>query len=311
MSFALPQASSSAPEVDALIGGLFVITLAVLALVFGLMLVYVVRYRRGNRFDRGALDQKTWRLEIGWTAATLLAFFGLFVWGADLYVRLFQSPADALRIYVVGKQWMWKVEHEGGQAEIDALHVPQNRDIQLIMTSEDVIHDFSVPAFRVKHDVLPGRYESLWFHPTRLGAFPLYCTQFCGTDHAAMIGKVTVLTGPDFADWLDRSRVSAGMVAEGRALFQSHGCSGCHQAAATGSTVRAPSLNGLFGAAVPLADSTVVLADEQYMRDSILYPNRQLVAGYPPLMPSYLAQLDEQDLIRIIAYLKSLPGSPP
>ena len=181
MELTLREASSSAGETDALLAALLLISLAALALVFGLMLIYVVRYRASRKFDRGAVGGKTWRIEIGWTAATLAAFFGLFLWGADLYVRLLQAPADCLRIYVVGKQWMWKIEHEGGQKEIDALHVPVNRDVQLVMTSEDVIHDFSVPAFRIKHDVLPGRYEQIWFRPTLPGTYPLYCTQFCGT----------------------------------------------------------------------------------------------------------------------------------
>ena len=165
----LPEATTSAPEIDYLIIALLLISCAVLALVFGLMLLYMFKYRAGSSIDRGAIAEKTWRLETGWTVATLLIFFGLFVWGADLYVRLFQPPADAMKIYVIGKQWMWKVEHPGGQREIDALHVPVGRPIELVMTSEDVIHDFSVPAFRIKHDVLPGRYETLWFQADRAG----------------------------------------------------------------------------------------------------------------------------------------------
>ena len=163
MTLWLTQATTSAPEVDYLILALLLISCAVLALVFGLMLLYVVKYRAGSGVDRGALANKTWRLETSWTIATLVAFFGLFVWGADLYVRLFQPPPDAMKIYVIGKQWMWKIEHPGGQSEINALHLPIGRPIELVMTSEDVIHDFSVPAFRIKHDVLPGRYETLWF----------------------------------------------------------------------------------------------------------------------------------------------------
>ena len=163
MSFWLPQATTSAPEVDYLIIALLLGSCAILALVFGLILLYMVKYRARSPIDRGALAEKTWRIEIAWTMATLLIFFGLFVWGADLYVRLFQPPPNALKIYVIGKQWMWKVEHPGGQREINALHMPVGRPIQLVMTSEDVIHDFSVPAFRIKHDVLPGRYETLWF----------------------------------------------------------------------------------------------------------------------------------------------------
>ena len=202
MKLWLPAASANAAEVDHLIWALLGVSLAVLALVFGLMFRYIVKYRAGSPFDRGAVAQKTWRIETAWTVGTLLVFFGLFVWGADLYVRLFQPPRDALKIYVIAKQWMWKVEHVGGQREINALHIPTGRPIELVMTSEDVIHDFSVPAFRLKHDVLPDRYETLWFTATRPGTYSLYCTQFCGLDHSKMMGEVVVLTPPEFQSWL-------------------------------------------------------------------------------------------------------------
>ncbi len=204
MRFWLPQATTSAPEVDYLIAALLLISCAILALVFGLMLLYMFKYRAGSSIDRGAVAKKTWRLETAWTFATLLIFFGLFVWGADLYVRLFQPPADAMKIYVIGKQWMWKVEHPGGQREINALHLPVGRPIQLVMTSEDVIHDFSVPAFRIKHDVLPGRYETLWFQAERLGTYHLFCTQLCGTGHAQMTGKIVAMSAPDYQKWLEQ-----------------------------------------------------------------------------------------------------------
>jgi cytochrome c oxidase subunit II len=150
MNLSLPAASANAPEVDYLLLALLAISGAVLALVFGLMLLYVVKYRAGSGIDRGEVAQKTWRIETGWTAATLAAFFGLFIWGSNLYVRLFQPPPNVLKIYVIAKQWMWKAEHVGGQREIDQVHLPAGRPIQLVMTSEDVIHDFAVPAFRIK-----------------------------------------------------------------------------------------------------------------------------------------------------------------
>jgi len=309
-SFSLPEASAYAPEIDALLGALLLTSAAVLVLVFGLMLVYVVRYRASNPRDRGAISKKSWYFEIAWTTATLLVFFGLFLWGADLYVRLFRPPSDALRIYVVGKQWMWKVEHAGGQREIDALHVPVNRPIELLMTSEDVIHDFSIPAFRIKHDVLPGRYESLWFRADRPGDYHLYCTQFCGTDHAAMVGKIVVLSGPDYQRWLDASPGSGDPVADGELLFSRYGCGGCHRAglAGGGGSVRAPSMNGLSGAAVALADGSRVVADDRYIRNAILSPRTQPVAGYDPVMPSFNGVISEQDLLRIVAYIQSLAG---
>ncbi len=309
MNFVLPEASVHAQETDSLIICLLLMSGAVLALVFGLMGTYIVRYRASSPLDRGQLAQKTWRIETAWTVATLVVFFGLFLWGADLYVRLFQAPPNALKIYVVGKQWMWKVEHPGGQREIDELHVPVDRPVQLLMVSEDVIHDFDIPAFRIKHDVLPGRYESLWFEATKTGRYHLFCSRFCGTDHAAMIGEVTVMSGPDYAKWLARSPTSSGLVAEGKALFQIHGCSGCHNigpGTGNGSIVRAPSLVGVFGSPVPLSDGSVVTADEQYIRDSILQPRKQVVASYAPVMPSFAGVISEEDLVRIIAFIKSL-----
>jgi len=314
--FWLPEASSSAPEVDHLIIALVLISCAVLALVFGLILLYLFKYRAGSGIDRGALAEKTWRLETAWTVATLIAFFGLFIWGADLYVRLFQPPADAMKIYVIAKQWMWKVEHPGGQREIDAVHVPAGRPIQLIMTSEDVIHDFSVPAFRIKYDVLPGRYETLWFSADRPGTYHLFCTQLCGVGHAAMVGEIVVMAAPSYQKWLEQNDAGETLAAAGKTLFMRYGCSGCHGGNGVGgnesaSTVRAPALAGLYGSPVSLADGRVVTADDRYIRDCILLPDTQRVASYSPVMPSFAGQIGEADLIAIIAYIKSLTPENP
>jgi cytochrome c oxidase subunit 2 len=310
MSFLLPEASTQAFSTDMLIAALLVTSTLVLGLVFFLMWLYFFRYRASNPLNRGEVAEKTFRFEISWTAATLLVFFALFVWGADLYLHLFEPPANALRIYVVGKQWMWKVEHPGGQREINALHIPIDRPIELVMTSEDVIHDFSVPAFRVKRDVLPGRYETLWFTPSHAGTYHLFCTQYCGTDHSSMVGEIHVLPAPDYAAWLARAGSEGGLAAEGRVLFMRYGCSGCHQVdRSSGGTVRAPPLVGLYGSPVPLSDGSVVTAGEQYLRDSVLQPSRQVVAGYPDIMPSFAGVISEEDLIRIIAYVKSLSGA--
>ena len=309
MKLWLPAASANAAQVDHLIWALLVISLAVLALVFGLMFRYIVKYRAGNPLDRGAVAEKTWRIETAWTAGTLLVFFGLFVWGADLYLKAFQPPGDVLKIYVIGKQWMWKVEHVGGQREINALHIPAGRPIELMMTSEDVIHDFSVPAFRLKHDVLPDRYEILWFTANRPGKYSLYCTQFCGLNHSKMTGEVVVLTPPEFQAWLAQNGGSGTLATEGQVLYMRYGCSGCHGAE---STVRAPSLLGLYGSPVPLSDGTIAVADDRYLHDSIVRPQSQVVAGYAPLMPSFDGQIGEEDLVKLIAYIKSLaPGRPP
>jgi cytochrome c oxidase subunit 2 len=304
----LPEPSAVAMEVDWLIGGLTGISLLVLALVLGMMLFFVIRYRESSPLNRGEVAKKTWRFEVAWTAATLLAFFGLFVWGADLFARIWRPHANPLTINVIAKQWMWKVEYPGGQHEINQLHIPAGRDVQLLMTSEDVIHDFGLPDFRLKRDVLPGRYEALWLHADETGSYRLFCDQFCGTDHAAMVGRVVVLAGPDYQKWLEQNDTSHDLVAQGQALFIRNGCAGCHQAERSGGggTVRAPSLNGLYMSPVPLADRSVVIADDRYIHDSILDPARQVVASYAPLMPSFKGVIGEEDLVKIIAYIKSL-----
>lgn len=304
----LPDASSSAWETDGLLAGLTLVTGAVLLLVFWLMLVYAIRYRDDSPIDRGKIAEKTFRFEISWTIATLVIFFGLFVWGADLYARLSIPPKDADQIFVVAKQWMWKVEHPGGQKEINALHVPVNTPIELVMTSEDVIHDFFVPAFRIKRDVLPGQYETMWFTAELPGTYHLFCAQFCGTDHAAMIGQVVVQTQSDFANWLAQNGTSGTLAQQGAPLFIRYGCSGCHSG---NGTVRAPSLAGLYGSPVPLSDGSVTTADDRYLRDAILQPKRQVVAGFDPVMPSFAGVIPEEDLIRLIAFIQSLAPERP
>src|SRR5579885_1916081 len=309
----LPQASSSAAESDYLMLALVLAACAVLALVFGLIFVYVFKYRAGSGRDRGAIMEKTWRIEVAWTAATLLVFFGLFLWGGDLYVRLFPPPANALQIYIVGKQWMWKAEHQGGQREINALHVPAGRPVQLVMTSEDVIHSFFVPAFRTKRDVLPGRYETLWFEATTPGKYRLFCAQLCGAGHAQMIGEIVVMPEPDFQDWLamNGGTGSGSMAEQGKILYMRNGCSGCHGGIGAGgaqsaSTVPAPSLAGLYGSPVTLDNGEVVIADEGYIRDCILVPEKRRVASYPPIMPSFSGILGEEDVLKLVAFIKSL-----
>ena len=303
MRFDLPEASTIAGHTDLLLAGLTAVSAAVLGLVFFLLLFYIVRYRHNSPIGRGEIAHRTFGFEMSWTAATLLVFFGLFIWGSLLYVRQFQPPPAALKIYVVAKQWMWKVEYPGGQREIDSLHVPLNEPVELVMTSQDVIHDFFVPAFRVKRDVLPGQYETLWFQADRVGTYHLFCSQFCGTSHAAMIGQVTVLPAAAYARWLATNGASRSLAQQGAPLFIRYGCSGCHNGHGT---VRAPSLVGLYGSPVPLSDGTVVTADDTYIRDSILYPHKQIVASYEPVMPSFHNVISEDDLLKLVAYVESL-----
>ena len=281
------------------VAGLIMVT------VIGMMLVFCFRYRKGSTASRANLVQKTWHFEIGWTTATLGAFLILFVWGAAIYIWLFEAPRGDEEVYVVAKQWMWKIEHPGGQREIDALHVPVDKTIRLVMASEDVIHSFFVPAFRIKHDVVPGTLETIWFKATKTGIFKLECTQYCGLQHATMQGKVVVMSGPDYARWLTTQGVHESMAEQGEKLFRDHGCSGCH---GDNSTVHAPSLAGLYGTYVHLQDGSVRLADEAYLRDCILNPRSFTVAGYPPIMPDFSGQLDESELMKIVAYIQSLSG---
>jgi cytochrome c oxidase subunit II len=303
MKLTLPLAASSGIQTDYLLLGLVLVSIAVLALVFGLMVTYIIRYRHNSPIDRGALNEKTFRFEISWTAATLAIFFGLFIWGSVIYVHQFQPPANALKIYVVAKQWMWKVEHVGGQREINALHVPIDTPVELVMTSQDVIHDFFIPAFRVKRDVLPGQYETLWFRADQAGTYHLFCAQFCGTAHSNMIGEVVVMPAQAYAEWLTSNGAGDTLAAQGKGLFIRYGCAGCHLG---GGTVRAPSLAGLYGSPVPLSDGSTVIADDRYIRDSIMYPKRQITASFEPIMPSFANVIPEDDLVRLVAYIHSL-----
>jgi cytochrome c oxidase subunit II len=282
---------------ELVVSGLITATVVIMILTFG------IRYRRGSEASRANLVQKTWHFEVAWTVATLVAFLVLFVWGAVIYIWLFQSPHPDEEVYVVGKRWMWKVEHPGGQREIDALHVPVDKTIRVVMASEDVIHSFFIPAFRVKHDVVPGTLETIWFKATKTGVFRLECTQFCGLQHATMQGEVVVMSSPDYARWLTEQGTNESLAQQGADVFRAHGCSGCHD---QGSTVHAPPLAGLYGTYVHMQDGTVRLADEAYIRDCILNPRSFTVAGYPPVMPDFAGQLGEDDLLKLVAYIKSI-----
>jgi len=299
-----PQTSAtSGDSVNTLFIAELVLCAAILALVFGLVWVFCIRYRRGNPISRSGAAAKSWVVEIAWTGGTLFTFLLLFVWGADMYVWLYKPAAADLELYVVAKQWMWKVEHPGGQREIDTLHVPLGKTVRLVLASQDVIHSFFIPAFRLKHDVVPGTLETLWFRPAETGRFALLCAEFCGTQHAHMGGQVVVMEPAAYAGWLADQGVSQSLAQQGEGLFRQYGCSGCHGAR---STVPAPPLAGLYGRLVHLSDGSAVRADERYIRNSILLPNKEVVAGYPPVMPSYAGQLGEDAIMKLIAYIKSL-----
>ncbi|HEY7243709.1 MAG TPA: cytochrome c oxidase subunit II [Xanthobacteraceae bacterium] len=296
-------AAENAVAVNALYVAEAGLSALIMVTVVVMMLTFCVRYRRGSAASRAGLVEKTWHFEIAWTVGTLATFLLLFVWGAALYIWLYQAPRGDEEVYVVGKQWMWKVEHPGGQREINALHVPIDKTIRLVLAAEDVIHSFFVPAFRVKRDVVPGTLETMWFKPSKTGVFRLECTQFCGLQHATMVGEVVVMTGPDYARWLTEQGVHRSLARQGEEVFRAHGCSGCHD---SNSTVHAPSLVGLYGTLVHLQDGSVRIADEAYIRDCILTPRSFTVAGYPPVMPDFSGQLGDDELLKVIAYIKSI-----
>lgn len=302
------EASDMAARVDMLYLGLILISVLYLAIIFLPMFYFLFKYRRGHKADRTPLRIKTWKVEVVWTIVPFLMMMGLFGWSAELYFRVERPPAGALEATVVAKQWMWKIQHAEGNREINELHVPAGQAIKLTMTSEDVIHSFFLPEFRVKQDVVPGRYVTEWIHPTRPGVYHIFCAEYCGADHSLMGGHLIVMNPVDYEAWLNTGRPADTLVSSGERLFRELGCSGCHM----GSTViRAPRLEGLYGKPVPLEGSTVVLADDKYIRDSILLPASQIAAGYSNVMPSFQGHIDEQQMLQLIAYIKSLGDKKP
>ncbi|MGY3512254.1 cytochrome c oxidase subunit II [Bradyrhizobium lupini] len=302
--FTLPEASTHAARVDGIFAILVVVSALTLALVFGLLVTFAIRYRRGSNAKRGRLPEIVNReFEVSWTAATGFLFVFLFWWAASADVGALTAPTNALEVHVLAKQWMWKTQHSNGAREIDELHVPLGQPVRLVMTSQDVIHSFFVPAFRIKQDVLPGRNTETWFKATKLGVFPLLCAEYCGTDHSAMRGRITVMGEDDYARWLSRQPEGDDLAHLGAKLFVSQGCSGCHAAS---SSVHAPKLNGLYGRTVQLSDGRQLKADDAYLRDSILQPKRDIVAGFEPLMPSFAGLLDDGEVQSLTAYIRSL-----
>jgi cytochrome c oxidase subunit 2 len=304
MSFFSPPAgaSSFAGDVDTLFYSLLALSTVVILGIIVAMVFFSVRYRRGSSAERGHRPH-TRRWELGWSLIPLALFLGIFAWSARLYFTLYEPPDGALPVYVVAKQWMWKIQHTSGQREINELHVPAGQPVKLVITSEDVIHSFFVPAFRIKRDAVPGVYATAWFEATKPGSFPLFCAEYCGTDHSRMTGRVVVMRAEDYQAWLQAHPTSRGLAHTGERLFREHGCSGCH---GPNSTVKAPPLEGVFGRSVPLQSGERVMADARYIRDSILLPRKQVVAGYPPIMPSFKGQVSEQDLLALIAYIESI-----
>lgn len=297
-----PAASDSAEATDRLLAAMFALCGTVALVLMVLVIVFAYRYRRGAAADHGEPVRRLRWLEITWTLSPLVLFLGGFAWATHDFMRRYTPPPDAMPVVVIAKQWMWKMQHRNGRREINELHLPLGQPVLLRMTSEDVIHSFFVPAFRIKHDVVPGRYAEIWFTPTRTGEFRLFCAEFCGASHAGMTGRVVVMPEAEFARWLAAGPSLPGLARQGFTLYRRLGCSGCHE---PGSSVHAPPLEGLLGRRVHLRDGGSLIADENYIRDSILLPRKHVVAGYEPLMPSFAGQVDESAITALIEYLRS------
>lgn len=321
--FIPPEASSIAGAIDTLFLG-YTLICAIFGVGIFVAIFYLgVKYRRGSKVDRSNPPlYNTW-IEIVWTFGPLILLFVMFGWATSIYLFTKRPPDNAIQINVVGKQWMWKIQHPEGRWEMNELHVPVGRPVVLVMTSEDVIHDFFVPAFRIHQDVIPGEYDKEWFTPTQVGTYHLFCAQFCGSFHSQMTGEVTVMEPADYERWLRTGTYTQTLAAEGAVLFREAGCSGCHGA---GSSVRAPSLEGLYGHPVPVqivpqgtpasqlravlakTPATTIIADEKYIHDCIMLQS-QIPAGFEPIMPVFKGQLSEQQVFQLTAYIKSLADS--
>ena len=303
-----PEAASTvASRVDALYIFLVALTLFFVALIAGLVIFFGIKYRRRQPDEIGARIHGGLILEIAWSVIPLIISLGIFAWSADLFFAMSRPPDEAMNIYVVGKQWMWKVQHIDGQREINQLHIPVGRKVKLTMTSEDVIHDFFIPEFRVKADVIPGRYTTIWFEATKPGTYRLFCAEYCGNKHSGMIGEVIVQEPNDFQAWMHGGLSQGSLAAAGEQLFSDLACNTCHRSDTQG---RGPALTGVYGSTVALMSGVNATADEAYIRESILTPAAKVVNGFQPIMPTFQGLVTEEQLLQLIEYVKSLkaPG---
>jgi cytochrome c oxidase subunit 2 len=303
-----PEAASTmASRVDNLYFFLLAVSAFFALLIAGLIVYYAVKFHRRQKDQIGARIHGGMALEIGWTVIPLIIVMVIFVWASSVYMAMAHAPEETLNIYVVGKQWMWKFQHLDGQREINELHVPVGRAIKLITTSEDVIHDFFVPAFRMKADVIPGRYVTIWFHPTKPGRYRIFCAEYCGTRHSGMTGAVIVMEPAEYQAWLSGGVPEGSLASAGAKLFQDLACNTCHRPDAQG---RGPVLDGLFGKTVTLQSGETVTVDEAYVRESILQPSAKVAQGFQPIMPTFQGLVSEEQLLELIEYVKSLAAQP-
>jgi cytochrome c oxidase subunit 2 len=271
-----------------------------------LVIVFAIKYRRRSPDEQGEPIHGSLALELAWTGIPFVLAMVMFVWGASVYFALARVPDEAMDVYAVGKQWMWKFQHREGPREINELHVPVDTPVRVLITSEDVLHSLYFPSFRTKMDAIPGRYTQLWFTATKPGTYHIFCAEYCGTRHSMMIGRVVVMPQQDFQAWIGGGGTEGTLAQAGEKLFTDLACVTCHSA---GSGQRGPMLNGVFGSTVQLASGGTVTADVGYIRESILNPQAKVVAGYPPIMPTFQGQVSEEQLLALTEYIRSLPPS--
>ncbi|MCU1267088.1 MAG: cytochrome c oxidase, subunit [Acidobacteria bacterium] len=298
------SASTESSKVDALYFYLSGVTVFFTLLIAGVIILFVVRYRRRTPFEVPRPIAGSHTLETLWSVIPFVIAMSIFAWGASLYFHQFRPPNNAVEVYVVAKQWMWKFQHATGQREINELHVPVGQKVKLIMASEDVIHDFFVPAFRVKNDVVPGKYTTLWFEATKPGTYHLFCAEYCGMNHSQMVGSIVVMNPTEFNNWLSGNVNQQSAASSGQQLYQTLGCASCH--GNNGEGGRGPALLGVFNSNVQLATGQTIRADEGYLRESILNPQAKIVNGFGPIMPTFQGVVNEEQNVQLIAYIKSL-----
>jgi len=303
-----PSASTVAVEMDLLYLFIFVVCAFFTVLVAALVVFFAIKYQRRGPDDVGADIHGSLALELTWTLIPLVISLVMFAWGASLFFRLATPPANAMEVFVVGKQWMWKVQHPEGVREINELHVPIGRPVRISIGSEDVLHDYSIPAFRVKMDAVPGKITTLWFEATKVGTYHIFCAEYCGTKHSGMIGQVYAMTPSDYEAWLSGGRSTGTAAQNGERLFSDLACITCHKNDSTG---RGPSLLGVFGSQVELTDGRKVTADENYLRESVMNSQAKIVKGYQGIMPAFQGMVSEENLMQLIAYIKTLKPAAP
>ncbi len=301
-------ASAVAADVDHLYIYLSVVSIVMSVLIFATIFVFAIKYRRRSDDEIPQPIHGSLRLEIGWSVFPFLVMLTFFWWGAKIYFQNATPPPDSMDVYAVGKQWMWKLQYPTGQREINELHVPVGRPVKITLASEDVIHSFFIPALRVKHDVVPGHYDTMWFNADKPGRYHLFCAEYCGTEHSGMVGWVTVMEPADYQKWLDGGASGGTMAEQGERLFEQLGCSSCHLMDRKGS---APSLRGVYGSHVQLTGGQTAAVDDAFLREAILNPNAKVLAGYHAgVMPSFQGQISEEGVLQLIVYMKSLAGRP-